>query len=294
MGNLVSKFNLYELFRIILPGSYVVYVSHSVYDSWFLKISEPTNWLVVTLIALILSLIIGSIIYSLDLCRLFKNCIKTLPTNLMTQNYPELYPHGKDNYRKNEHVYYEWYENSEINSKVKTELQSGLYHMSVNLAFVALIGLTAIFFTQEPNLFFLRLNFILFILSVISAIVVVNFRLKHQWKRNYLEFEKEVILPKLKKLGEGVYTMSDTLDGFIDEILKTFNRDITDRVFLMIEEDKSLMQNYLSIVSTSGLDTVNKAIGKRIKSYYDLENLEENNNPKSKLIKSYTEHSKKF
>ncbi|KUG26974.1 hypothetical protein ASZ90_003177 [hydrocarbon metagenome] len=294
MGNLVSKFNLYELFRIILPGSYVVYVSHSVYDSWLLEISEPTNWLVVTLIALILSLIIGSIIYSLDLCRLFKNCIKTLPTNLMTKNYPELYPHGKEYCRKNEHVYYEWYENSEINSKVKTELQSGLYHMSVNIALVALIGLCAALFTEEPNIAFLRLNFMLVLLSVISAIVVVNFRLKHQWKRNYLEFEKEIILPKIKKFGEGVYTMNDTLDGFIDEILKTFNRDITDRVFLMIEEDKSLMQNYLRIVSTSGLDTVNKAIGKRIKSYYDLENLEENNNPKSKLIKSYTEHSKKF
>lgn len=292
MSNFISKFNLYELFRIILPGLYVIYVAYSLQNDWFWETDEEVSWAIVTVIVIIFSLIIGTIIYSLDLCRLFKYCIPTLPTNLMAKNYPELYPPGKENARRNERAYYEWYENSKFNSKIKTELQSGLYHMSVNLAFVALIGLTVTFFTQEPNISLLRLNFILFILSVISAIVVVNFRLKHQWNRNYFEFEKEVILPKLKKLGEGVYTMNETLDGFIDEILKTFNRDITDRVFLIIEEDKSLMQNYLRIVSTSGLDTVNKAIGKRIKSYYDLENLEENNNPKSKLIKSYTEHSK--
>lgn len=200
MGNLISKFNLYELFRILLPGFYLVYLFYELFKDYFINKSGLTEWPIVTLIVVIFSLIIGTIIYSLDFCRLFKNVIKNIPTNLMTENYPQLYPKSKE--RENEHKYYEWYENAELNSKTKTELQSSLYHLSINIAFVALIGISVglvILSKDCSSWFYIISNIILFFLSLISACCIIKRRLKYQWQRNYWEFEEAIIKPLLKK-----------------------------------------------------------------------------------------------
>ncbi|MBU2492345.1 MAG: hypothetical protein KJ571_06930 [Bacteroidetes bacterium] len=80
------------------------------------------------------------------------------------------------------------------------------------------------------------------------------------------------------------------ITAFAEKVLDKFSNEITDQVFLMIENNKELLQNYLEIVSNEGLDNVNQTLGKKVKEYFKLENLEENQNPKSKLIKSYTVH----
>lgn len=199
MGSLISKFTLYELFRILLPGSYLTFLFFELFRSYFHSFS--LYWPEITLLAFLSSLIFGIIIYSLDLCRYFKCHIKNLPTNLMESNYPQFYPKNEPD--KNEHKYYEWYENAEINSKVKTELQSGLYHLSINIAFVSTIGFLVglVILSQTNNWFYIIFNFALSIFSLLSAFSIVKKRLSRQWLRNFWEFEEKIILPQLNNLN---------------------------------------------------------------------------------------------
>lgn len=57
------------------------------------------------------------------------------------------------------------------------------------------------------------------------------------------------------------------ISAFNDLVLLRFTQELTDRVFLMIQEDRELMQLYLDAVGEYGKQTVNshlaKAIGER-------------------------------
>lgn len=82
-----------------------------------------------------------------------------------------------------------------------------------------------------------------------------------------------------------------TLDEFKDHALESFTREITDLFFRYIEDDKNLMQEYLRVIGReSDIDSTNKRLGLEVKDWFNLDNVQENRNPKSKLIRSYTEH----
>ena len=82
---------------------------------------------------------------------------------------------------------------------------------------------------------------------------------------------------------------SDSINEFAEKVIDGFSKEITDQVFLMIENDRILFQEYLRLVSDTKLDTVNQAIGKMVKQKYGLINSTRQGNPKSKLIKSHQE-----
>jgi|GEM_PF-2371312 len=198
MDGFFGKFNLYELFRILLPGAYFVYCACDFLKYFNLLSNAPDNVYIATLVTFVFSLIAGSLIYALDLCRLFKNCITLLPTKLLEYYYREDFP--VDSERLNEHKYYSWYEESKIGNKARVELQSGLYHLSINIAFAALIGIVegVIICCLFSNNFLLLSNLSLFLLSGLSAFAIVNRRLKWNWQRNYWDYEK--ILKKKFKI----------------------------------------------------------------------------------------------
>ena len=81
------------------------------------------------------------------------------------------------------------------------------------------------------------------------------------------------------------------LDSFIGEVLGAFADGITDQVFLMIQNDRNLMQKYLNLVK-SGTDPhmFNCKLGNQIKAKFSLENGGRCTNPKSTLICSYERH----
>ncbi len=77
---------------------------------------------------------------------------------------------------------------------------------------------------------------------------------------------------------------------FADEVLSKFSKEITDQVFLSIQNDRELMHEYLRLVSKNGIDTVNQQIGKAVKNRYKLSNSDSRQDvPKSTLIKSHQE-----
>lgn len=81
------------------------------------------------------------------------------------------------------------------------------------------------------------------------------------------------------------------LNEFREKVLVQFTREITDIFFCYIENDKELMQDYQRVIGRENtLDNTNMALGAAVKEWFNLENGEVNLNPKSRLIRSYTEH----
>ncbi len=89
-------------------------------------------------------------------------------------------------------------------------------------------------------------------------------------------------------------------DEIVQEAIKKMNKRvtarITDEIFLIIQNDRKLMQEYLRSVHRQasknskdyGHDTVNQMIGKAVKKQYGLEDCGKESNPSSTLIRSYT------
>lgn len=81
-----------------------------------------------------------------------------------------------------------------------------------------------------------------------------------------------------------------TREQFIKKTLELFTEQITDRLFLFIQEDKDLMNEYREIVCRDGLGEVNKSLGMAVKKHFNLDNNGEESSPKSILISTYTKH----
>jgi len=81
------------------------------------------------------------------------------------------------------------------------------------------------------------------------------------------------------------------LQDFREKALTQFTREITDIFFCYIENDKELLQDYQRVIGRdSNLDETNMTLGAAVKEWFHLENGDVNPDPKSKLIRSYTEH----
>lgn len=86
------------------------------------------------------------------------------------------------------------------------------------------------------------------------------------------------------------------MKGFLRKVLNQFADDITDKVFLLIQNDKELMAEYLMLIaqdgSISAAKKINGEIGKAVKTAFKLGNCGKCDKPKSTLIQDeYTRHS---
>lgn len=78
------------------------------------------------------------------------------------------------------------------------------------------------------------------------------------------------------------------LENFIKRVISLKNRTITDEIFLLIQHDRDLMQNYLRLVENEGLNQVNRQIGEAVKKAYRLNDDEiREDDPHSTLIRSH-------
>jgi len=79
-------------------------------------------------------------------------------------------------------------------------------------------------------------------------------------------------------------------DTYAEKVVRDFITDITDYVFLAIEQNDELMREYMSNVNSNGLTAVNTSIGRTVKELLNLDNDEEVKARKSRLIETYTKH----
>jgi hypothetical protein len=79
-----------------------------------------------------------------------------------------------------------------------------------------------------------------------------------------------------------------TANEIADKAIEMMNKRITNEIFLIIQNDRDLMREYLRAVEKNGLDSVNMTIGKRVKTSYKLVNLNDReDNPSCTLIQSH-------
>lgn len=74
------------------------------------------------------------------------------------------------------------------------------------------------------------------------------------------------------------------LDGRLSRFRHNCPEDITDLVFLEIEKDEELLDEYNDLVKAKDRHTINTQIGKIIKDYWNLNNLGRCHNPESRGI----------
>ena len=75
------------------------------------------------------------------------------------------------------------------------------------------------------------------------------------------------------------------------KVLTRFTRRIVDQVFLFIQNDPELFQEYQDAVRESTSNGVNSVLGRMITEAYDLINLNKEKRPESRLLKKYTRHA---
>jgi len=81
-----------------------------------------------------------------------------------------------------------------------------------------------------------------------------------------------------------------------NKVIKSFNEkiseDVTDRIFLMIEQNEELMKEYRELAhSDKSKRGLNSRLGRLIREEFHLKNIGRCYTPKSKLIHSYERHS---
>lgn len=82
-----------------------------------------------------------------------------------------------------------------------------------------------------------------------------------------------------------------TTKEFAKKVARKFCAELTDQLFLYIENDKELMQDYLRVVSENTIHKTNKDLGAEFKELFFVDNLDETDQVKSNLIKTYTQHT---
>ena len=88
---------------------------------------------------------------------------------------------------------------------------------------------------------------------------------------------------------EKIYTedIEDLVEQILRKISRPYPEDITDQVFLTIENDDKLL-HYYKVYAGDNTDAANKYIGRMVKKITGLKTKGTCRNPKSSLIKSYT------
>lgn len=81
-------------------------------------------------------------------------------------------------------------------------------------------------------------------------------------------------------------------NDYANRVVVDFMENITDHVFLYIQNNEKLMRDYQTAVHQTSLQAVNTAIGKSVKEIFELSNTTECKEPKSWLIKSFMRHEK--
>ena len=83
------------------------------------------------------------------------------------------------------------------------------------------------------------------------------------------------------------------LNNYINRLLVGFDEQITDSLFLYIQENRQRMSEYLDMVAKIGnLQEVNKQIGRAITRHYNLKGFDIESNPKNTLTLTYSKLKK--
>lgn len=98
----------------------------------------------------------------------------------------------------------------------------------------------------------------------------IFFLLKKDFETDVILLNAEGKIIKSELAGEEETTTAikkrfDNIGSFANHLFETFNDNITDRIFCLIQENPQLMESYLRLVKEHSLDAVNMSPGELIK-----------------------------
>lgn len=195
MNNIISSFTLYEFLRILMPGCYFTlnllqFVRCNFIDYTEMFKGTEFSQTEAAIIFIIVSVVLGILIYALDNPRVLKLIIKNLPTNIISKR------HSGVNEILIMNSYFTFYESLPDAFKIRIEREIGFFHLSMDMIFVNLISIVLLIITtilgnhtSSDALYgvyksqFVMVIFLLLI-SLLSAYLIYSKRLKYNYKRN--------------------------------------------------------------------------------------------------------------
>lgn len=200
MNNVISLFTLYEIFRIIVPGAYLVLSINKILQQQGTILSINFSEFEITFFLAVLSVISGIIIYSLDIAYRLKFVRNYLPSAVLKKEFANVDRNTIFN------KYYHVYDNLHTEFKYNTEKHSNFYHLTVNLVFVNIL-LIAVFIVLKAlsipvDNTFLILFLIVGGLSFISAYLLYTRFVKNYLIKGMLYFKSSPEYAELVKLNK--------------------------------------------------------------------------------------------
>jgi len=182
MNNLPSSVTLYELFRIVIPGAFLVFNI-----DWLLRFcpNSPKETFQILDAQLpigyiLLTIVLGVFVHSIDIQKLFACFLHALPTEQLKVKYPAEQP------KEIEKRYFNFYDELDGGLKSKNEKYNGLFHLAMNLflvsGLVTILAFGIVFFNCKILPLFLS-NLSVALLSMFSSIMIYHFRLKDVYNR---------------------------------------------------------------------------------------------------------------
>jgi len=183
MGNL-NKFSLRELLQIVIPGVYFISLIKPIVSKIGMPIqnySENVN----LVLSFLLSLIVGMIIYAIDIPKKIWFFNNNLPTKLIERN--------KDLGKNIHNKYFDFYDNN-ISDKQKgiTEKYTSIFHFSVNISVVSFV-LSIIYVFAYCGDFSHSYGVITLIILILSIVLSQRIffgkrKIKYMFTRQYEKF----------------------------------------------------------------------------------------------------------
>lgn len=185
MNSYTSFFSLYEILRIVFPGFYFNILLLSINDQykwWIINTDTAAFYFLFSLY----SIVIGGLIYSIDIPKYLSFLFPSLPTKRMQIDEEFKSKNGEER----SFLFFDYYAGLEDKYKVKIEIQSGFLHLFINLTAIGIIGVFTCCVISGAN-FILKINTYFTVLLIISIFVIYHRKLKLSWERVYKKFKSD-------------------------------------------------------------------------------------------------------
>lgn len=184
MNNLTSTFSLYEVFRILMPGTYVSLAFLDFFEKWNLDYEVFSDNALETTLNIIVIILVGLFFYSWDIPKVLRRFQKNLPSLKIKERHPHI---------DNEIIlnsYLDFYDELDIEFKVKHEKYSGYFHLSLNMIVTSIIIFIVGFISWWIGFFsyFVPISMFIVILSIVTAVNIYYFRLKRSYTRHLKKY----------------------------------------------------------------------------------------------------------
>jgi len=194
MNNLTSAFSLYEVFRILLPGTYVCLAAFDFMDKWRLGYEVFQNSTINTALNIIIIIMVGLFFYSFDFPRMLRRFQRSLPTIQIKLRHSNI---DDDKIRNS---YFDFYDDLDLKFKFKHEKYSGYFHLSLNMALTSSIIFLFSVLSCCYNHFsyFLLISILILALSLIVSFNLYHYRLRDSYQRHlekyYLSHQYKILI----------------------------------------------------------------------------------------------------